>query len=96
MASKSIGRMRYSEGFELRPGGAEGTVAVGVKRLGHTAGWISQLGEDELGHYILSFIQGEGVDVSTVRMVPGKQTGLFVRERLPLGEGKDEGSALEY
>jgi len=86
MASKSIGRMRYSEGFELRPGGAEGTVAVGVKRLGHTAGWISQLGEDELGHYILSFIQGEGVDVSTVRMVSGKQTGLFVRERLPMGE----------
>ena len=88
MTSKSIGRMRYSEGFELRPGGAEGTVAVGVKRLGHTAGWISQLGEDELGHYILSFIQGEGVDVSNVRMVPDKQTGLFVRERLPLGEAR--------
>ena len=88
MASKSIGRMRYADGFELRPGGAEGTVAVGVKRLGHTAGWISQLGEDELGHYILSFIQGEGVDVSTVRMVPDKQTGLFVRERLPLGEAR--------
>ncbi len=88
MASKSIGRMRYSDRFELRPGGAEGTVAVGVKRLGHTAGWISQLGEDELGHYILSFIQGEGVDVSTVRMVPDKQTGLFVRERLPMGEAR--------
>ena len=88
MAARSIGRMRYSSEFKLRPGGAESTVAVGVKRLGHTAGWISQLGEDELGHYILSFIQGEGVDVSNVRMVPGKQTGLFIRERLPRGEAR--------
>ena len=88
MAAKSIGRMRYSRDYELRPGGAEGTVAVGVNRLGHSAGWISRLGDDELGYYIRSFIQGEGVDVSTVQMVSGKQTGLFVRERLPLGEAR--------
>ncbi len=88
MAAKSIGRMRYSREYELRPGGAEGTVAVGVKRLGHSSGWISRLGDDELGYYIRSFIQGEGVDVSNVKMISGKQTGLFVRERLPLGEAR--------
>jgi len=88
MVAKNIGRMRYSKEYELRPGGAEGTVAVGVKRLGHSAGWISLLGDDELGYYIRSLIQGEGVDVSTVQMVSGKQTALFVRERLPLGEAR--------
>ena len=88
IVAKSIGRMRYSKEYELRPGGAEGTVAVGVKRLGHSSGWISLLGDDELGYYIRSLIQGEGVDVSTVQMVSGKQTGLFVRERLPLGEAR--------
>lgn len=87
-AARSIGRMRYSKDYELRYGGAEGTVAVGVHRLGHSAGWISQLGEDELGHAILSLICGEGVDVSNVRMVPDSQTGIFIRERLPHGEAR--------
>jgi len=88
LVSKNIGRMRYNKEFEVRPGGAEGTVAVGVKRLGHSSGWISQLGEDEFGHYILSLIRGEGVDVSKVHMIPDKQTGIFIRERLPHGEAR--------
>lgn len=88
LVSKNIGRMRYNKDFEVRPGGAEGTVAVGVKRLGHSSGWISQLGEDEFGFYILSLIRGEGVDVSNVHMIPDRQTGVFFRERLPCGEAR--------
>ncbi len=89
LVSKKIGRMRYNKEFEVRPGGAEGTVAVGVKRLGHSSGWISQLGEDEFGFYILSLIRGEGVDVSNVHMIPDRQTGIFFRERLPHGEARN-------
>lgn len=89
LVSKNIGRMRYNKEFEVRPGGAEGTVAVGVKRLGHSSGWISQLGEDEFGFYILSLIRGEGVDVSKVYMIPDRQTGIFFRERLPFGEARN-------
>jgi len=89
LVSKNIGRMRYNKEFEVRPGGAEGTVAVGVKRLGHSSGWISQLGEDEFGFYILSLIRGEGVDVSNVHMISDRQTGIFFRERLPRGEARN-------
>jgi 2-dehydro-3-deoxygluconokinase len=59
-----------------------------MKRLGHSSGWISQLGEDEFGFYILSLIRGEGVEVSNVTMIPDRQTGIFIRERLPHGEAR--------
>lgn len=86
--ARDIGRMRYCRDFRLRPGGAEATVAVGVQRLGYTSGWISALGNDELGQYLRSFIAGEGVDVSRVTMVQGCQTAVFLRERLPGGQAR--------
>ena len=86
--ARDIGRMRYCRDFTIRPGGAEATVAVGVQRLGFSAGWISLLGNDEMGHYLLNLLRGEGVDVSGVRMVPGKNTSVFLRERLPGGEAR--------
>lgn len=86
--AKDIGRMRYCRDFTVRPGGAEATVAVGVQRLGYDAGWISLLGEDELGHYLSNLLRGEGVDVSQVRLVPGRNTSVFLRERLPGGDAR--------
>lgn len=83
LEANDIGRMRYAHSFRLRPGGAEGTVAVGVHRLGFSSGWISMLGRDELGEYVLRAMRAEGVDVSRVELVEGMPTGVFFRERLP-------------
>ncbi len=87
-AAKYVGRMRYCTDYEIRPGGSESTVAAGVSRLGHTASWVSRLGDDELGRYLLSFIRGEGVDVSNVSTLASHPTGVFVRERLPRGRAR--------
>jgi len=86
--ARDVGRMRYCRDFTIRPGGAEATVAVGVRRLGFETAWISALGEDEMGHYIRSLVAGEGVDVSRVAMVRGKPTAVFLRERLPGGDAR--------
>jgi 2-dehydro-3-deoxygluconokinase len=56
--------------------------------LGHTAGWVSCLGDDELGYYILNFIRAEGVDVSQVKRDPDAPTGIFIRERLTGGNAR--------
>ncbi len=81
--AKDVGKMRYCRDYTVRPGGAEATVAAGVTRLGHTAGWMSVLGKDEIGHYLLNLLRGEGVDTSCVQMREGKNTSVFLRERLP-------------
>lgn len=86
--AKDIGRMRYCHEYIVRPGGAEATVAVGVKRLGFDAGWISVLGKDELGIQLRNLMRGEGVDVSYVKLQEGMNTGIFLRERLPGGNAR--------
>jgi 2-dehydro-3-deoxygluconokinase len=86
--ARDIGRMRYCRDFGIRPGGAEATVAVGARKLGIDAAWISALGDDEMGHYILGMVAAEQVDVSRVAMVPGKPTAIFLRERLPGGAAR--------
>lgn len=86
--AREIGRMRYCRDFTIRPGGAEATVAVGVRRLGFDTAWISALGEDEMGHYIRGLVAGEGVDVSRVTMTRHKPTAVFLRERLPCGDAR--------
>jgi 2-dehydro-3-deoxygluconokinase len=80
LVAKTGGPLRYSAEFERRLGGAESTVAVGVARLGHSAGWISRLGDDEFGAYILGQMRGENVDVSNTHLSEDAQTGIFFRE----------------
>ncbi len=86
--ARDVGRMRYCRDYTLRPGGAEATVAVGVQRLGFSAAWMSALGDDEMGHYLRGLVAAEGVDVSRVRMLAGRPTAVFLRERLPGGDAR--------
>jgi 2-dehydro-3-deoxygluconokinase len=78
------GPLRYVERFQRRAAGAESNVAIGVSRLGHSAGWISRVGDDEFGRYILTSLRADGVDVSQVRLGPGP-TAIMFRERGLLG-----------
>ncbi|GAB6180027.1 sugar kinase [Desulfotomaculum defluvii] len=88
MNPESSGPLKYISQFTKQIGGAESNFAIGVVRLGHSAGWISRLGNDEFGKYILSFIQGEGVDISQVKFDTKAPTGLYFKERREYGESK--------
>lgn len=84
--STTAGPLRYANQFTCHTGGAETNVAVGVVRMGHSAGWISQVGKDEFGRRIIQTFRGEGVDVSHVGMDPSHPTGIFFRESVGNGE----------
>jgi 2-dehydro-3-deoxygluconokinase len=79
------GPMRGIELFRKHVAGSEANVAIGLARLGHQAGWISRLGEDEFGVFIRNFLRGEGVDVSHVIFDPLHPTGIAFKERRELG-----------
>ncbi|UOQ85093.1 sugar kinase [Gracilibacillus salinarum] len=72
--------LRYAETFSKDIGGAESNVAIGLARLGHDVGWISRLGNDEFGTFIMNRIRGEGVDVSQVKRDDEYPTGLYFKE----------------
>ncbi|CAM4018201.1 sugar kinase [Lederbergia lenta] len=76
------GQMRYANQFTSRIAGAETNTLIGLAKLGHRVGWISQLGQDEFGASILSFVRGEGVDVTQVKKTTGAPTGIFFKEMI--------------
>lgn len=86
MRPNQPGPLRYAHQFTRSVGGAESNVAIGMCRLGHSTGWISRLGDDEIGHYILNTIRGEGVDVSHVQMDPHHRNGLYFKELAVMGD----------
>ncbi len=84
--SVSNGPLRYASNYTCHTGGAETTVAVGVVRQGHTAGWISSLGDDEFGMLVRRTFMGEGVDMSRVATDSEHPTGIFFRQAAGNGE----------
>src|ERR1051326_6068448 len=79
------GPLREAVTFRRLIAGAETNVAIGICRLGHTAGWIGRVGDDDLGRAILFRLRGEGLDLSHARSDPDAPTGLVVRERREIG-----------
>lgn len=61
--------------------GAEATVAIGVRRLGHDSAWVGCLGDDAVGVMIRDRLRAERVDLSRSRIDPERPTGLMLRER---------------
>lgn len=78
------GRLRHASHLELRIGGAESNVAIALARLDIEAGWLSRVGDDELGKLVVGRVRAEGVDVSQVAY-DSAPTGLYFREQAPLG-----------
>lgn len=60
--------------------GAESNVAVGLSRMGTSAGWISRLADNPLGRRILNDIRSQGVDVSRVLWTRGERVGTYFVE----------------
>ncbi|WP_150240420.1 sugar kinase [Nocardiopsis quinghaiensis] len=68
-------------------GGAESNVAVALARLGHTAAWVSRVGDDPFGRIVTESVAEWGVDVRGVEVDPGRPTGLYVKDTAPGGAG---------
>ena len=80
MAPKEAGPLRYVPDYRLRMAGAESNLAAGLCRLGHSAGWISRLGDDEMGRFVLNSVRAEGVDTCAVKTDGAHRTGLMLKE----------------
>ncbi len=82
----SRGKLRYVHDFNLKIAGAESNLAIGLQKLGYSAGWISKLGDDEFGQLIIQTLRGEGVDLSNISIDPARPTGMMIKEFTGLDE----------
>ena len=65
--------------------GAETNVAIGLARLGFRVSWVSRLGDDSFGKFILSSVKQEGVDCTKVTVDPQRSTGFMLKSRTSHG-----------
>ena len=85
-APREAGPLRYVSDYRLKFGGAETNFATALVRLGISAGWISRLGDDELGRYVAHHLRGEGVELTHLALDSGRPTGLYVKELSAAGD----------
>ena len=88
MCPQKKGPIMFTDTFEKKVGGAELNVAIGCSRLGLNAGWISNLGNDDFGKFILRNVRADNVDTSEVKLVDGYQTSVYFREVLSDGSSR--------
>ncbi|WP_323118676.1 sugar kinase [Burkholderia alba] len=78
--------------FTKRIAGADLNVAIGLARLGFKVGWMSRIGRDSFGRYVLDTLAREGIDASCVTFDERYPTGFQLKSR------NDDGSdpTVEY
>lgn len=81
MNATQTGPLRSVSLFEKHAAGSESNVAIGLSRFGYKSGFISRLGDDEFGKFILATLRGENVDVSHVKLDYEAPTGLYFVQR---------------
>jgi 5-dehydro-2-deoxygluconokinase len=60
--------------FDAYVGGCPTNVSVGTRRLGLRSALLTGLGTDQVGDFVLDFLQREGVDVSPTPRFPERRT----------------------
>jgi len=83
------GQLPVAEAREYRTGvgGAEFNVASSLARLGVPTHWISRLGDDGFGDYILETARHDGVLTDAVERDDHRPTGLYVKETVVSADG---------
>lgn len=74
----SRGETVVGESFFANPGGKGANQAVAASKLGGRVHMAGAVGDDAFGKQMLEELQGYGVDISCVRTVAGRETGVAV------------------
>jgi len=71
--------------FHKRIAGADSNVAIGLSRLGFNVAWLSRVGDDSLGRFVLDTLRNEGLDCNHVAIDPLHPTGFQLKSREDAG-----------
>lgn len=72
--------------FKKYLAGAELNVAVGLARLGHNVTYLTQVGTDPFGQFIIKAINANGIATDQIRMVNDAWTGFELKQRVTSGD----------
>ena len=81
-------RLEEAKRFARYVGGPAANTVVGGARLGLKCALVTRVSDDELGSFVVGFLESEGVDVSHVRKDGKRKTGIVFAEVLPGKDGR--------
>lgn len=86
--------------FAAYVGGCPTNISVGTRRLGLRTALLTAVGEDQVGNFILHFLNREGVETRFIPRKPGKRTsaavlGIQPPDRFPLTFYRDNCADIE-
>ncbi|MDT3426612.1 2-dehydro-3-deoxygluconokinase [Paenibacillus forsythiae] len=76
--------------FSKALAGAESNVATGLSRLEHKVGYVTKLGEDSFGSFIIKALNTEGIDTSSISFTREFPTGMLIKSKVASGDPKVE------
>ncbi|MDB6142425.1 MAG: 2-dehydro-3-deoxygluconokinase [Pseudomonas sp.] len=79
--AEQAGELAQVNHFEKRIAGADSNVAIGLARLGFNVAWLSRVGADSLGRFVVDSLQREGVDCRHVGVDAAHPTGFQLKSR---------------
>lgn len=85
--AEQCGELAQVEGFAKRIAGADSNVAIGLARLGLQVNWLSRVGADSLGAFVLASLRREGLSCDGVEIDPEHPTGFQLKARCD--DGRD-------
>lgn len=80
--ARQTGDLAECEHFIKRVAGAELNVATGLARLGLHTGWVSRVGADAFGRYVLNCLAAEGIDSTAVTIDERFPTGFQLKSKV--------------
>lgn len=86
LVAQTPGPLAAVERFSRTSAGAELNVATGLARLGWRVGYISRVGQDPFGDYLLATLDREGIDRSHVQVDTQHPTGFMLKSCEPEGQ----------
>lgn len=85
--SKEVDRsLSEATQFQKFLAGAEVNVAVGVSRLGHSSTYISQVGKDPFGEFIIKELKKNHIDTSLIEETANYWTAFQLKDRVSQGD----------
>src|SRR5438067_3581518 len=69
--------------FDTSVGGSPTNIAIGCRRLGLRSAVLTAVGEDEVGRFVLRYLQAEGVETRFIPSKPNTRTGLAILAVMP-------------
>lgn len=95
------GELSAVDHFIKRVAGAELNVATGLARLGLKVGWVSRVGNDSFGQFVLDTLKKEGIETAGVTLDGRYATGFQLKSKAtdgtdPIVEYFRKGSAASH